>query len=212
MKYKRVLAVLFAVIGISAAAAAIFLSLQYRDADPVLTAPPDEARNQVVTLMDAVCEGNYEAASQVIYGTPSLGVDREPSQEVGVLFWNAFESSMSYELKGECYTTQQGLAQDITVTCLDVTSVTERLQERSQTLLEQRVAEAQDISEVYDENNEYREDFVMNVLYDAAVDALEEDAREMTVELTVNLSYQDGQWWVIGDEALLDAISGGILY
>jgi len=28
----------------------------------------------------------------------------------------------------------------------------------------------------------------------------------------VNLSYQDGKWWVVADEALLDAISGGILY
>ena len=74
------------------------------------------------------------------------------------------------------------------------------------------MADAYDVSDIYDENNEYREDFVMDVLYDAVVDALEEDAREMTVELTVNLGYQDGKWWVIGDETLMNAISGGILY
>ena len=34
----------------------------------------------------------------------------------------------------------------------------------------------------------------------------------MTAELTVNMEYQNGQWWIIGDRALLDAISGGILY
>ena len=33
-----------------------------------------------------------------------------------------------------------------------------------------------------------------------------------TVELTIQISYQDGSWWVIADNALLDAISGGILY
>ena len=78
--------------------------------------------------------------------------------------------------------------------------------------LEQRVLDAVDVSEIYDENNEYREDFVMSVLKDAVADALEEDAKKMTVELTVNLSYQNGKWWVVADEALLDAISGGILY
>ena len=107
---------------------------------------------------------------------------------------------------------EQGLAQDVSISCMDVTSVTVNLKERSQTLLEQRVAEAVDVSEIYDENNDYREDFVMAVLRDAVEDALEEDARMMTMELTVNLSYQDGKWWVVADEALLDAISGGILY
>ncbi len=203
---------LLAAIGLGAAAAAVFLSMEFMNAKPLLLTPPDEARNKVVMLMDAVSEGDYEEASRSIYGTPDLGVDREAADEVGILIWEAFEGSVTYELLGECYTTGQGLAQDVSVTCLDVTSVTTNLKERSQTLLEQRVEEATDVSEIYDENNEYREDFVMGVLRDAVADALEEDARTMTVELTVNLSYQDGQWWVVADEALLNAISGGILY
>ena len=79
-------------------------------------------------------------------------------------------------------------------------------------MLEKRVEEAADISEVYDENNEYREEFVMDVLYEAARQALEEDAVTRTVELTIQLVYSEGQWWVVADSALLDAISGGILY
>ena len=212
MKIKRFLGVVLAAIGVSTAAAAIFLSLHFRGADPILITPPEEAKGKVITLMDAVCSGDYEQVSRMIYGTPSLGVDRAPAEEVGVLIWNAFEDSKSYELLGDCYTTEQGLAQDISVTYMDVTSVTERLRERSQALLEQRIGEAGDISKVYDENNEYREEFVMQVLYDAAEQAVAEDARQVTVELTVNLSYQDGQWWVIADEALLRAVSGGILY
>lgn len=203
---------LLATIGLAAAAAAIYLSAEYVNAKPMLLTPPDEARSKVVMLMNAVSEGDYEEASQSIYGTPDLGVGREAADEVGVLIWEAFEGSITYELLGECYTTDQGLAQDVSITCMDVTSVTVNLRARAQTMLEQRVDEAADVSEIYDDNNEYREDFVMAVLRDAVVDALEEDAREMTVELTVNLSYQDGKWWVLADEALLDAISGGILY
>lgn len=209
---KYIFSGLLAAIGLCAAAAAVYLCMQFVDAKPMLLTPPDEARNTVVALMDAVSEGDYREASQSIYGTPDLGVNREAADEIGVLIWDAFEGSISYELQGECYTTEQGLAQNVRVTCLDMTSVTVNLKERSQALLEQRVAEAKDVSEIYDENNEYREDFVMAVLRDSVVNALEEDAKQMTMELTVNLSYQDGKWWVIADEALLDAISGGILY
>ena len=209
---KKLLSVIFAMVGIAAAAAAIYLALNNRTADPVLLLPPEEAEQQVTGLMDAVCSGDYAAASTYLQGQPGLGVDRDATDEVGVLIWEAFCDSMSYELVGECYATADGLAQNLTVTCMDITSVTAVLKDRSQALLEQRVAEAENLEDVYDENLQYREDFVMDVLYDAAVKALEEDAKMMTAELTVNMAYQNGQWWIIGDRALLDAISGGILY
>lgn len=209
---KKFLAVIFALVGICTAAAAVWLSTQFLDTKPILLTPPDAARSEVVALMDAVCDGDYAAASQSIYGTPNLGVDRDAGSEVGILIWDAFSSSMSYELQGDCYTTAQGLAQDVKITCLDITSVTANLKERSRVLLEECVAEAVDVSEIYDENNEYREELVMDVLYEAVEDALVEDARSMHMEVTVNLIYQDGKWWALADEALLNAISGGILY
>lgn len=209
---KNIFSAMFALVGIGAAALAIYLCVSFADAKPMLLTPPDLARSKVVMLMNAVCDGDFDAASQPILGNPSLGVDREAADEVGVLIWDAYMESVSYELVGECYTTENGLAQDISFSCLDMTSVTQNLRERAQTLLEQRVEEAVDVSEIYDENNEYREAFVMDVLYDAAEDALKEDAREMTVELTVNLCFQDGTWWVVADNELMDAISGGILY
>ena len=93
----------------------------------------------------------------------------------------------------------------------ELASLTENLRERAQTLLEQRIAQAEDTSEIYDENNEYREDFVMAALYDAAQEALEQDARTTSWELTLNLIYENGQWWIMPEPGLLVAISGGIL-
>lgn len=209
---KKFLAVVLALIGICAAAAAVWLSTQYMDSKPILLTPPDAARSEVVALMDAVCDGDYTAASRSIYGMPNLGVDREAGSKVGILIWDAFSSSMSYELIGSCYTTNQGLAQDVQITCLDINSATANLKERSQNMLEERVAAAEDVSEIYDENNEYREELVMDVLYEAVEDALEEDARSMSMTVTVNLVFRDGKWWAVADEALLNAISGGILY
>lgn len=212
MGIKRIFAALFAALGIAAAAAGIYIAMNCTDQAPRLLTPPTSARGKVVELMNAVSEGNYDHASQVMLGNPSLGVDREAADEAGKLIWDAFLQSVSFELVGECYAAGDGLAQNVVFTALDIESVTVNLKTRSQTLLEQRVREAESIADVYDENNEYREDFVMEVLQDAVRQALEEDAVTRTTELTVKLSYQDGNWWVVADNALLDAISGGILY
>lgn len=209
---KKLLSVIFAIIGITAAVAAVNLSLSNKNADPVLLVPPEEAKLQVVGLMDAVCAGDFDTASTYLQGQPGLGVNREATHEVGVLIWDALCDSMSYELVGECYATGSGLAQNVTLTYMDITSVTAVLKERSQTMLEQRVDEAEDLEDVYDEQLQYKEDFVMDVLYDAAVAALKEDATMITTELTMNMVYQGEKWWIIADRALLDAISGGILY
>jgi hypothetical protein len=139
-------------------------------------------------------------------------VDRDPSDPVGVLIWNAFLDSMSYELVGDCYGTEQGLAQNVTFNYMDITSVTAVLKDRSWTLLEKRVDEAEDLYDVYDKNMQYREDFVRDVLYDAAEEALKTDAKMMSVDVTVNMIYQNEVWWITADRSLLDAISGGILY
>ena len=209
---KKILSVIFVLIGIVAAVVAVNMGLTNRNADPVLLATPEAASQQVTGLMEAVCSGDFATASTYLQGQPGLGVDREATDEVGILIWEAFCDSMSYELVGECYATEAGLSQNVTLTCMDVTTVTAVLKERSQALLEQRVDEAEDLEDVYDENLQYREDFVMDVLYDAAVMALEKDAKIMTTELTLNLSFQNEQWWIAADRELLDAISGGILY
>jgi hypothetical protein len=97
------------------------------------------------------------------------------------------------------------------ISALDLDSVTANLRDRARSSMEERIAQAEDTDDIYDENNEYREEFVMAALYDAAREALEQDARQITWELTLNLVYENGQWWIMPDQALLRAISGGIL-
>lgn len=212
MKMKKFLSAIFALVAVAAAAAAVFVGFAYKDAEPVLTAPPLAAKSQALAMMNSLCRGDFDGVSERLLGNPDLGLDREPAEEVGVLIWDSYLDSLSYELDGTCYATSSGLAQNVKLTCMDIASVTASLRERSHALLEERLETTKNTSEIYDENNEYREDFVMNVLRDAAVEALEEDAEENTVDLTLHLTYQDGQWWVVADSQLLDAISGGILY
>ncbi len=211
MNKNKVLKILLAFLGIFAALTGIALSLCFQNAEPILLKRSDAVQARVTGMMDAVCAGDYAAAGQQMYGTPSFGPDREAAEEVSALFWSAFSESMTYELVGECYAEKDCIAQKVRITCLDFDSVTENLRERFMVLLEQRIANAKDTSEIYDENNNYREDMVMELLFQAAEACLREDADMVTVEIVVKLTHEQGQWWVIPDEQLLKAITGGIL-
>lgn len=215
MKTKRILSGVFALLGAALAALALWVSISALDAQPVLMTPPAAAMETADAMMAAVCAGDFDAAADLMYGNPNLGTDRAPADEVGVLLWDAFLESLSYELVGQCYATDSGIAQDVTISCLDFSSVTGTLRDRTQALLTERVEAAENAAEdadaIYDENGDFREEFVMKVLRDVTVEALQEDAQYVERSLTMNLVYKQGQWWVVADSALLTAISSGIV-
>ena len=207
----KIVGIVFILAGIVAAGFTVRITKNNLDSIPVLLAPVEEAESQAQALMDAVAKGDYAAAEKLILGNPKLGVDRDPADTVGVLIWEAFLESYSYEMVGDSFATDSGIAQNVKVSFLDINSVTENLRERSQILLETRVSEAADVDEIYDENNDYKEEFVMEVLKDAVTDALKEDALMTGAEFTMNLVYRDGSWVVVSDSNLLAAISGNIV-
>jgi hypothetical protein len=210
MKKYTILSRIFGLLAAAVAALTLWITFGALNARPVLVTPPAAAAETADALLSAVCAGDYDTASGLVYGTPNLGMDREPADEVGRLLWEAFQESFAYELEGECYATDTGIAQNVTMTYLDFSSVTASLGDRSQTLLVQRVAEAEDADTVYDENGDYREDFVLEVLREVTLDALREDAKNKEQKLTLNLVHKRGQWWVVMDQALLSALTGGI--
>lgn len=202
---------IFGLLGICLAVAGVVLALNNQDAGPVLVEQPAAAMDRVEEMMDALCAGDYAAVSSCLYGNPDLGLDREAEGEVAQLFWDALAQSFTCEIRSDFHATNSGVALDVMISAMDIDSVTVNLRERAQTRMEQRLEETEDLSLVYDENHEYREEFVMDALLDAARDALEQDARTISWELTLNLIYENGQWWIMPENALLEAISGGIL-
>ncbi len=203
--------VIYGLLGASLAAVCICLALLNMNASPVLLQQPQAAMDRVNSMLDALCAGDYGSVGACLYGQPDLGLDREAEDPVGRLFWDALTRSYSYELGEEFHATDSGVALDVTIHALDLGSVTVNLRDRARTVMEQRIAQAEDADEIYDENNDYREEFVLDALYQAAEDALEQDAKQTSWTLTLNLVYENGQWWIMPDQALLRAISGGIL-
>ena len=211
MILKKMLGVILVLAGLVLAVGGIGVSLLSMDAEPVLISEPVEASSKITDLMDAVMNCDYEKASSVIYGNPQLGLDREPEDEVVKMLWDAFTESQSYELKGGCMADNSGLTQQVVMTYLDIYSITENLSDRSEAILMQRIEEAENSDVIYDENNEYREEVVMDALKEAVTMALKEDAEYVTVEVALNLIYQDDQWWVLSNSQLIQAISGGMV-
>ena len=209
---SKIMSAVFATAGIFAVACVIYICINYLNATPKLTIDPAIPKARVMGLMDSVCKGDYTSAENYMLDHPDLGINKAPQDEVSALIWSAFVDSTSYSFSGECYTTDDGLAQNITFTCLDISSITSKLRDRSQALLKARVDAAEDTSEIYDENNEYRTDLVNEVLRQAVTDALEEDKQYLTSEITVYLKYQNDQWWVQADQVLLDALFGDVLF
>lgn len=209
MKRRSVISAGFGLLSVLLAAAAVFLTITCRDARPVLLYVPETVSQRVEEMMDAICCGDFSSARKVMYGNPDLGVDREPEDAVNRAFWNAFVSSLDYELVGEPYATQSGIAQDVKIISLELSTATEKLGQRAQALLQQGMEQAEDASEIYDGANGYKESFVESVLQQAAQQALEEDVRYSYNVVTLQLVCSGDQWWVMPDKALLSAISGG---
>lgn len=207
----KIIGLAFVLVGVAVAGFTVKVTKNNLDSIPVLLAPVEEAEAQAEALMDAVSKGDYAGAEGLILGNPKLGVDRDPADAVGIMIWDAFVESYGYEMVGDSFATDSGIAQKVKVSYLDIGSVTKNLRERSQALLEARVAEAEDVDEIYDGNNDYKEEFVMKVLKDAVTDALEEDAAMTGMEFTMNLVYRDGKWVVVSDSALMAAISGNVV-
>lgn len=215
MKISKFFAFVFGLVGICVAAYAVNISFASINSDPVLRTPPEAAHNQIVNMMDAFCDGDYQTAQTMLYGSTELGVDREAADPVGVVIWEAFQDSMSYELVGECYATNSGLSQNIRISAMNIDSVTSYVEENAKTMLEQRVQERVDaednLDEIYDEENQYRDEFVMEVLCDCAREAIEQNSETVETEVTLNLVWADDQWWVVSNDQLLKAVSGGIV-
>ena len=210
LRNRKFLPWLFGTLGAVLAAAALTVCLLWREAEPVVVRYPREAEQCVSAMMAALSSGDFQQASQYLCGTPTLDPGLEAGDIVAARLWASFADSLRCTPRGPCYATPEGMAREVTVRSLDMGRMLQTMKTTAPRLLEQQVARAEDMSEVYADDNTYREDFLRDVMLAAANAALTETpARERS--LTVHLQYRDRQWWVLPEQTLLEAVSGGIL-
>ena len=208
MKIARFFSYVFAGIGILLLLGSVGFLLLNREAPVRIRELPREALAVSDAFAQALNEGDLETAAQLMYGQPDLGVGDVPENPESALVWEAFRSSISFAYSGECTVEQSGLVRTGSITTLDVTTVMEKLPERTQTLIDQKIAAAADLTELYDEENNFREDLTARILREALQQALSQDSQSVTREVTVRLVNRDGGWWIVPHQNLLQILTG----
>lgn len=199
---------IFGLLGLMVAVFGVYAAFHFRNAPPVMLRAPAAAETAAENLMDTLCTGDYTAAGAYFVGNPDLGSLNEDASHAEKQIWDAFVQSMTYSVSGELYASDSGVALNVEFTALEIPTVTARLKDRSRAVLNERVEAAEDVSEIYDEHNNYRESFVMDCLNEAVTQAIAEDGKTRTETLTLNLLYQNGSWRVLPEGSLLSALSG----
>ena len=208
MKIARFFSYIFAGIGILLLLGSVGFLLLNREAPVRIRELPREALAVSDAFAQALNEGDLETAAQLMYGQPDLGVGDVPENPESALVWEAFRSSISFAYSGECTVEQSGLVRTGSITTLDVTTVMEKLPERTQTLIDQKIAAAADLTELYDEENNFREDLTARILREALQQTLSQDSQSVTREVTVRLVNRDGGWWIVPHQNLLQILTG----
>ena len=210
MKTRRALSGLLSVLGLVLAIGTIWIVIWAVAAVPVMLMHPKSAVDRAQVLLDVVCDGDYETASEMLYGTPSLGNRPEDSSPAVDLIWAAFLDSLEYTLLGDCYATDSGVAMDVRIRSLDISGVVNGLDSRAQTLMNQRIAAAENATNIYDKNNDFRQELITEVLQEAVRQALAENKTYQEQTISLQLVYEQGQWWVMPETALLNVLAGSI--
>ena len=184
---------------------AVFWGLQ---AEPVILREPEKARQCAEEFLQAVNDGSLAEAADYLPDPSALGEVPEDADPIAGLVWDTYRTQLDAELVSGLYTTADGLCMDMELTALDVDDVVEKIGTLAVERMQERVAAASDMSELYGDDGQYRPELVDDVLQKAALETLMCDLPTVTTGITLHLTQSGEAWKVIPDRALINALSG----
>ena len=184
---------------------AIFWGLQ---AEPVILREPEKAKQCAEGFLKAINDGSLAEAADYLPDPSALGEVPEDADPIAALIWDTYRTQLEAELVSGLYTTADGLCMDMELTALDVDDVVEKIGTLAMERMQERVAAASDMSELYGNDGQYRPELVDDVLQQAALETLMCDLPTVTTGITLHLTQSGEAWKVIPDRALVNALSG----
>ena len=205
---RKMASIVLAIMGflsIIAGIIAVFWGLQ---AEPVILREPEKARQCAEEFLQAVNDGSLAEAADYLPDPSALGEVPEDADPIAGLVWDTYRTQLDAELVSGLYTTADGLCMDMELTALDVDDVVEKIGTLAVERMQERVAAASDMSELYGDDGQYRPELVDDVLQQAALETLMCDLPTVTTGITLHLTQSGEAWKVIPDRALINALSG----
>ena len=208
MKIAKFFSVIFAVVGVLLLAGSFVLCLTSRNDQVHVLEVPQGAISCSDAFADALDQGDLTAGAELMYGQPDLGIGKEFSDPDSARVWDAFLEQMSFSFTGKCYVVDGGFARDASIGVMDIAAVTQKMPERTQQLISQKIAAAAKLEDIYDEEGHFHQKLAEEILQEALQQSLTQDVQMIYRDVTVKLVNRDGAWWVVPDQTLLQAISG----
>lgn len=209
MKKQKWISLLFGLLAALLIAGAVLLSLSGRNMPVALLALSDSAEDCTVQFADKLNGGDLEGALTLIAGNISTSFSDEEASVLSDALWQWYLDSITVEFPGDCYATDAGICRDAVVEAMSIPDVLAILQERATGLLSNAVATVGE-AYAYNEEGGYREEFVMETLRDGIAEILAEGDRIYHREITLQLVYENSQWRILPDPALVEILSGGM--
>ena len=163
-----------------------------------------DAMDAAAQVMDAVCAGDFDALEELLSDQPDLGECPPKNQEAENLIWHAYIDSIQYQL----YPSEEEMAVDVSVSCLDVPAVLTQMQSIVPQLLKD--AKRNGDADIYDAEHNYQEAFLSETLSTAAKQILSGETQTREVDVTLKLVRSRGSWRVLPTEELQNLLSGFI--
>lgn len=181
MRSKQMISALLLVIGLALGLVTVCTAAYAVQAAPKILKTPQGALEQVGTVMDAVCEGDYAGASAGIYGKPALGTVPEQADPTVVLAWDAYRKSFSWSACGELRASDSGVSLDVQVRYLNLAAALADWAEQGP-------------------DRDRADSFFQK--------ALKEPSFFREEIITLDLIYDNNQWWVLPGTELTNMLSG----
>ena len=203
---------LTAVFLLAALATAGALAYMSANADALPIRIPEgenEPVHAIESFFSCLKAGDFDGAYAHITGG-TLGLENVPEDAESALLWRAQRSAWDFKIADGYGMIGSRLTRQVTVSGVDFSSAAPAINARVQAMLAEDTENATFAADVLDEHGNYDQELIMAHLFTALEEltAAPGDYRR-SWELTVQLTYADGEWKLVPDKTLLTALTGG---
>ena len=202
----------WAVLSVLLAGLALLLCVIGSTAGPLYARSGGDPAQTVAKFYDAVLAGDYPTAYSCLSDYTGLGLETEPAGDNAVKIYAALRESYDYALSGTAKVDGMSAVQNVRFRYLDLSSLEASVEDGMQRNIE-KAARDEPADQVYDENNKYLPAVAEKAYSDALTSVLSHASSYYTASvIEVELTYTDGQWLIVTNRDMLNALMGGAAY
>lgn len=187
------------------------ICVKNRGTVPVIFGDSNAPQATVTGFFDALIQEDYELCADFVSGYASLGFDNTPDRESERMVYEALLSSYSFQILGDTELSSNGIYQPVLFTALKVDRLSDNINARFMSTIENCMNEYDDYSAMYDDNGQYSDQLIETAMVDILSELLEHPERYyVTEELRLELTFEQGEWRLVLSSELVKALTGNI--